>query len=239
MTTENEVTETKNLVEIPVTDLLRVTPFKGHDDIRYYLNGVLVTPYEGHALLVATNGHWMAVYESKAAHVDKPRILDLPKWFVSQIERLERGERLDGETIELDDEDGPAPSGGPKTLVVQVETSRLTIRENGIVEQLVKPGLPFIDGKFPDWQKVLPDASKLERGLFSPFASNYFTDLYRAVPNDREYPLFCYQNRDDIGGPGIFRFGGMPELVVALMPRRDGDKEIKDWPTWMKKEKAA
>lgn len=232
--TEN--TETKNLVEVPVADLLRVTPFKGHDDIRYYLNGVLVTPHDGGALLIATNGHWMAVYESKAARTDQPRILDLPRWFVNQIQTVERGERLDDETVEWDDEDGRAPRTGPKTLVVASETSRLTILESSISELLVKPGRPFIDGKFPDWQKVLPDPSKLERGLFTPFAVNYLAELYRAVPNQHEYPLFCYQDRE--GGPGVFRYGGMPELLVALMPRKDSDKEVKGWPAWMTKEPA-
>lgn len=235
--TEN--TETKNLVEIPVADLLRVTPFKGHDDIRYYLNGVLVTPYQDHALLVATNGHWMTVFESKAARVDKPRILDLPKWFVNQMQQVQRGERLDGDDEDSDweDEDAPAPVRGPKTLTVASETSRLTILESGAVEQLVKPGLPFIDGKFPDWQKVIPDPAKLERGLFSAFAPNYFAELYKAVPDQHEHPLFCYQSRD--GGPGVFRFGGMPGLLAVLMPRKDDDKEVKDWPAWMQKEVTA
>jgi len=229
----SENNESKNIVEVPVADLLRVTPFKAHDDIRYYLNGVLATPYQDHALLVATNGHWMAVYESEEARVDKPRILDLPRWFVNQIDALQRGERLDGETIELDEDDGPRSYQGPKTLVVAAETSHLTIREPAS-EVLVKPGLPFIDGKFPDWQKVIPDPSTLERGLFSAFAVNYFAELYRAVPNQREHPLFCYQNRAE--GPGVFRFGDLPGLVVVLMPRRDDHKEVKQWPAWMVKE---
>jgi hypothetical protein len=226
--------EVKMIVEVPVADLLRVTPFKGHDDIRYYLNGVLVTPYQDHALLVATNGHWMAVYESEEARVDKPRILDLPKWFVNQIEKVQRGERLEDEESDWDDEDSPAPSSGPKTLTVVSESSHLTIREHG-VERLVKPALPFIDGKFPDWQKVIPDTSELERGLFSPFAVNYFGQLNLAVPDHREYPIICYQKRDDNSSPGVFRFGGLP-MVVVLMPRRDDDKTPKDWPAWMVKE---
>lgn len=242
MTTENEAPAVRNTVEVPVADLLRVTPFKGHDDIRYYLNGVLVTPYQDHALLVATNGHWMAIYESAAAHTDEPRLLDLPTWFVNQMERLERGRRLDGESVDFDDEDEDeheddrSYSSAPKTLIVETPTSRLTIHESH-VEQLIKPGAPFLDNKFPDWQKVLPDPSQLERGLFSPFGVNYLAELYRAVPNDREYPLFCYQNRDT-PGPGVFRFGGLPGLVAVLMPRRDADKESKDWPAWMQKEPA-
>jgi hypothetical protein len=234
MTDENS--EAKNIVEVPVRDLLRVTPFQGHDDMRYYLNGVLVTPYEDHALLVATNGHWLGVYESKEARTDAPRILDLPKWFVNQIEISKRGDRHDGERNDWDDEEGTSQSFTAKTLTVATPTSHMVIRDSA-TEILVKPGLPFIDGKFPDWQKVIPDSSKLERGLFSPFAVNYFGGLHRAVPNDREYPIFCYQNRDNLGGPGVFRFGGLPEFVVVLMPRRDTDKGEMAWPTWMPAEK--
>jgi hypothetical protein len=76
----------------------------------------------------------------------------------------------------------------------------------------------------------------LERGLFSPFAVNYFGQLNVAVPDHREYPIFCYQKRDNTG-PGVFRFGGLP-MVVVLMPRRDDDKAPKDWPAWVTKEKA-
>ena len=236
MTEENS--ETKDIVSVPVADLLRVTPFKGHDDMRYYLNGVLVTPYQDHALLVATNGHWLGVYESEAARVDKPRILDLPKWFVNQMQKVERGERLDDEVedSDWDDEDVPAPRPRPQTLVVATETSHLTVREYVASESLVKPGSAFIDGKFPDWQKVIPDPSELERGLFSAFAVNYFGQLNVAIPNDREYPIVCYQKRGDDGSPGVFRFGDLP-MIVVLMPRRDDNKVPKAWPAWTVKEK--
>jgi DNA polymerase III beta subunit, central domain len=221
-----------NIIEIPVADLLRVTPFMATDDVRCYLNGMLVTPYKDHALLVATNGHWMGVYESETAKVDKPHILDLPKWFATLVGRAERGENLEDGTIEgVEFEDDPTPEVRPKWLKVETEKSHLAITDLDH-EVLVKPGAAFIDGKFPKWQSVIPDVAKLERGLFGAFAVNYLADLHLAVPNEREHPLFCYQSR--AGGPAVFRFGNLPGLVAVLMPRRDDDKESA-WPKWMSK----
>src|SRR6185312_10586449 len=110
------------IVTVPVADLLHVTPFKGLDDMRYYLNGVLVMPYEDHALLMATNGHWMAIYESVDSRADKERILELPAWFLSQVTQAQRGGTEDDD---LEDDDSPSYSAIPKTLVVADEKSRL------------------------------------------------------------------------------------------------------------------
>src|SRR6185312_1496887 len=225
------------IVQIPVADLLRVTPFKGVDDIRYYLNGVLVTPYEDHALLVATNGHWMAIYESKDARTDAPRILDMPDWFLRQLVDTERGDPLDEE-----DEGGDylPRTGSPTCLFISDEKAHLVIKE-GISEVLVKPGLPFIDGKFPDWRKVLPDPATIEPGMIEPVAASYLSGLHKAVPFEREHALFAYHG-DKAGGPVLFRFGNLPQLVIALMPRRDTSTAPEGWPQWMHKsaeEKAA
>lgn len=229
--------DSETIVSVPLADLMRVAPFKGRDDIRYYLNGVLVTPYQDHALLVATNGHWMGIYESEKAHVDKERLLDLPSWFIAQAENLQAftaSSPLDDDEWDADDTLPPA-SHAAKTLTIASEGGHLMIREPA-GEVLVKPGKPFIDGKFPDWRKVLPDPATLERGIFSAIATVYLASLHKAVPDMREHALFCYHNRTDSEKPVVFRFGNMPELVVALMPRRDGDAEPKDWPQWMQPE---
>lgn len=220
------------IVTVPVADLLRVTPFKGDNDIRYYLNGVLVTPYEDHALLVATNGHWIGIYESKEARTDKARIIELPSWFLSQMIQAEHGGDIDDEGEEEESDDAPSYSPLPKTLVVNDEKSRLVVRQS-CIEVLVKPGLPFIDGQFPDWTKVLPDPADLEPGLFAPIGVHYFAGLRDAIPNDRDYPLFCYHRRAASEKAMVFRFGNMPDLVVAVMPRRDTERAPSGWPKWM------
>ena len=47
----------ETVMSIPADDLKAVLPFKSNQDIRYYLNGVLVEKVEtGGCMLVATNG---------------------------------------------------------------------------------------------------------------------------------------------------------------------------------------
>lgn len=220
------------IVRVPLADLLRVLPFKASDDVRYHLNGILVTPYEGHALLVATNGHWLAVYESAEARADKDRILELPDWFATQLRAGVDNHTADEEKDEISN---ITPASW---LVVQDEKSRLVIAGANGGDELVKPRAPFSDGKFPDWRKVLPELSTLERGLFAPFAPRYLSRLHEAVPDEREHAVFCYQQRDNPAACAIFRFGNMPQFVVALMPRRDGDSEPTPWPQWLHKEPA-
>lgn len=221
------------IVSVPVSDLKRVLPFKGEDDIRYYLNGVLVTPYQDHALLVATNGHWLAVYESADAHTDTPRILDLTTRFVRQISDLDY-------ESEWRDEDGE-PIRHPqvkRTLSVASEQDRLVISESDI-EVLVKPGKPFIDGKFPEWTRVLPNPAVLTRGAFTtqPVSPKYLGSVHKAVPDEYSHGLYCYQEVGKKDAPILFRFEGIPEMVVALMPRRDAGNEPTEWPAWMTKTK--
>lgn len=225
-----------SLVTIPLGDLMRVLPFKGHDDIRYYLNGVFVAPYNGHALLVATNGHWLGIYESLEAVTDAEHILDLPDWFVEQIDDAVAPPLFEG----LPDEDDilmPRLARDGDSVIVEDVNAHVVIGHDG-KEALVKPGAPFIDGKFPDWRKVLPDPEDIAKGLMAPVMPEYLGSLHKAIPDPREHPLFCYHHAaDPQKGPLLFRFGNLPHFVVALMPRSDNDKEPAEWPAWMKKEK--
>lgn len=229
-----------SIVEVPMSDLLRVLPFKGRDDVRYYLNGVLVTPYNGGALLVATNGHWVAVYESKAARTDQDRILDIPHWFARQLAHCAARAGDDDEDDEgWSDETLPPRSESALTLTVKDPMARIVVNAPG-QEMLVKPGIPFLDGKFPDWRKVLPAPEVIERGLMAPVAPYYLSALHKAVPDEYQHALFCYHQRDNAQkGCVLFRFGNMPELVIALMPRNDADCAPTEWPKWMAKEPAA
>jgi len=223
-----------SIVTVPLVDFLRVLPFKADYDRRFYLNGVLVTPYEDHALLIATNGHWLAAYESAEARTDQDRILDIPEWFARQIRDLvARGDNDHDEEDRDDDVPWSVPSLSGYILTVEDERSRLVISQAG-VEQLVKPEAAFLEGKYPDWRKVIPDPTALDKGLFTPVAAHYLAALHEAVPDEREHALFCYQEREKSSAPVVFRFGKMPELVIVLMPRRD-DGGPGAWPKWMSK----
>lgn len=221
-----------NIVSVPVCDLLRVAPFTGEQDVRYYLNGVLVTPWKDHALLVATNGHWLGVMESHDARTDQPRILDLPRPFLNQLDKSQW--RTTSQDDERDAEEDPTRYRSERgTLTVADESSRIVITEER--EIMVKPGRPFIEGKYPEWRKVIPDQSTLEPGLFTPFTPSYLARLHEAVPTDREHALHCFQSRTESKmRPAVFRFSKLPGLMIVLMPRRNDDK-LGEWPEWANK----
>lgn len=201
-----------SLVEIPLDDLLNVLPFKARDDIRYFLNGVLVSPCGEGAMLVATNGHVMAVLHSRNAHTDVDRILDIPDDFAKAL-------RHQGN------------QGQGRTLSVETETARIVITAED-VEHLVKAGRAFLDGKYPEWRKVVPKVEELEPGFTSALSSEYLAWLQRATAYGKSVPIMFWQRKEKpLESVAVARFSGIPELVVLVMPMRI-DRPT-EWPDWM------
>ena len=202
-----------SIVEIPARDLARVLPFRAEDDLRYYLNGVYVEPYSDGCLLVATNGHWIAVMDSKGARADLARILSVSKPFDKAIREA-------------------VSSHSEAKVTVDTETSRAVLSAE--YERYVEPGTtPFLDGKFPEWRKVIPPVEHLKPGLIAPLQTKYISYLQRSTTPDDHYPgvRFWHDSRDPEKTAVVARFNKCPEFIVAIMPVRDfGSME---WPTWM------
>ena len=103
-----------------------------NQDVRYYLNGLLLDFRGGQLRAVATDGHRLAVCDlDKAVEVSEDRQLIVPRKGVLELARMLSGD--DGEVT-------------------------LAIGRNHI--RLVKDGMMFtsklIDGRFPDYQAVIP-----------------------------------------------------------------------------------
>ncbi len=101
-------------------------------DVRYYLNGMLIEIKDGVIRAVATDGHRLAMREStevKADDVDMQVIL--PRKAVIELSRL----LADSEDV----------------LTIEVSSSHMKIQigETSFTSKL-------IDGKFPDYQRVVP-----------------------------------------------------------------------------------
>src|SRR6185369_5434101 len=112
--------------------LLEQTQFcMAQQDVRYYLNGVLLEIGNGKLRVVATDGHRMAVGELAIAGATGDRQVIIPRKAVHEISRL------------------LAPSDEPLTLQigqnhVGIQTSELTFTSK------------LIDGRYPDYHKVIP-----------------------------------------------------------------------------------
>ncbi|MDH3218484.1 MAG: DNA polymerase III subunit beta [Gammaproteobacteria bacterium] len=107
-------------------------------DVRYYLNGILMELSPGKIKLVATDGHRLALSESEIdTGVDEDKQIIIPRKAVLELSRL------------LDSSDEKA-----KCILSQnhfrLETGKLVFTTK------------LIDGKFPDYQRVIPvDGNKV------------------------------------------------------------------------------
>lgn len=205
-----------SLVEVPVDDLLKVLPFKGDQDIRYYLNGVLVEPAEHGAFLVATEGHVLAVVHSAAAHTDKQRILYISDDMARACRELTSGSLS-------------------STLKIEDEKSRSIIAD-ATGEHFIKPGNAFIDGKFPEWRRVIPTVENLQPGLLSAINCTYLAKLKRALPKHLTHFgfQFWHDARDPLNRACVARSPVMPEMVFVIMPMKVNTDHV--WPDWMPRE---
>lgn len=104
-------------------------------DVRYYLNGMLWEVQSGHLRVVATDGHRLALC-TLSADIDVSETLQviLPRKGVIELARLLMNENDDVE------------------VVIGSNHIRATTEEFTFTSKLV-------DGKFPDYERVLPKAS--------------------------------------------------------------------------------
>lgn len=117
-------------------DVIADTQFAmAHQDIRYYLNGLLLEFSEAGLRAVATDGHRMALADLECSTgLEELRQVIVPRKGVAEIVRL----LADG-VDEVEMQVGPAH--------LKVRTAERTITTK------------LIDGKFPDYQRVIPAKS--------------------------------------------------------------------------------
>jgi len=119
-----------------LADLLESTHFAmAHQDVRYYLNGLLLEMDEGQIRTVATDGHRLALTDRKLElKLTVPRQCILPRKGVLEIVRLLGSA---GENVRV--------KVGENHLCVSTGTQALTTK--------------LIDGRFPDYERVIPRES--------------------------------------------------------------------------------
>lgn len=105
-------------------------------DIRYYLNGILMVVEGKQLTLVATDGHRLAVAHAALPEEVAKREVIMPRKSVLELQRLLGDEA--GQTVELKFASNQA---------------RISLPNIDFVSKLV-------EGKFPDYQRVIPKAYK-------------------------------------------------------------------------------
>ena len=125
--------------------LIEKTHFSmAQQDVRYYLNGMLLETSAGHLRAVATDGHRLALGQAELdGKADEQQVI-VPRKGVLELQRLMTGE---GDlNIEF----------GANHIRIQLDGIRFTSK--------------LIDGRFPEYERVIPKESsnelKADRGAF-------------------------------------------------------------------------
>ena len=107
-------------------------------DVRYYLNGILMEISPTQVKLVATDGHRLALSQAELdIGVGEERQIIIPRKAVLELSRL------------LDSSDSPA--------VCELSQNHIRVQTDALVFTS-----KLIDGKFPDYQRVIPvDGNKI------------------------------------------------------------------------------
>ncbi|MBK1647956.1 DNA polymerase III subunit beta [Rhabdochromatium marinum] len=106
-----------------------------HQDVRYYLNGLLLEICPGKLIAVATDGHRLAKAEAEIAALNScedTKQLILPAKTVSELKRLLSSKV--GATVQLDI--------GDRSIVIRAAETVITSK--------------LIDGRYPDYARVIP-----------------------------------------------------------------------------------
>ena len=128
---EVEATERVSVPEAALKELIERTSFAmAQQDVRYYLNGLLFDLRDGALRCVATDGHRLALCEAGLEGAGKRQII-VPRKGVQELQRL--------------------LEGGDRTLELEVGRSHLRVKRDDVTFTS-----KLIDGKFPDYEAVIP-----------------------------------------------------------------------------------
>lgn len=168
------------------------------NDIRYYLNGVLVEVLKDEARLVSTDGHRMLILR-KTVPAAAPGRFIVPHDVIDMLKPHPKY-KLDAEF-----------TYNPDSTTARVTMEYMTI------------GIQFnpIDGKYPDYDKTLHKASVKPSGEVATFNPTYVTDFKSAAEtafgSNRIYAPVVWHNGDN---PAAVTYMDKEEFFGVLMPMR-------------------
>lgn len=180
-------------IEIDARFLPILDRFAGKRDVRFYLNGFYTEPHgDGGAILVATNGYVLVACRDGSAKVRKGEI-----WPVPSFAKVGLWNKPGGERARFD------------------ANGACLLRCDDVVE---RDAAEPIDGKFPDWRKVLvaePEAEGDRIGVDADYLGifkglrrhGYRLGINLHVPSREDQPL-------------TMRLDGQDEVVALIMPRQ-------------------
>lgn len=180
--------------------------FMAKSDIRYYLMGIYIEPHaDGGAVLVATDGHRMLCVRDKEAEIKDAFLFKINGGVQAFCRKADA------------------------FVTINPETQRLTI-EVPSEELFIQPGKCGIEGKFPDWRKVVPSFSALKPAVADFVKAKYIAECVMVHPlsatrhDAASVKLWQEKPESSI----VIQYSDVPEFMGILMPVRmhsNGDSE--------------
>lgn len=201
-------------IKFSAEHLPRVAMFMARQDIRYYLNGIYIEAAEkGGVYLVGCDGSTMAVIYDKDGMIEGATsvIMRATPGLISACKKADR------------------KIGNPQVLVVgkRVSVAGDFGQEHTDIEEFVQPGNPWIDGKFPNWKKVLPNFPKLKRGLISSCLNSQYLSRFSKITKSRNNMdgINFWQESENSGV--VVQHLNIPEMISIIMPMRDDAENMR------------
>jgi len=181
-------------------------------DVRYYLKGVCVDARaDGAVVLAATDGHRMLAYPVAVDNIEALA----PGEYIIPREALEavKPAKVGRVTLPIQIDIVTAPDQPDPDRVSVTIKGQTSITVTGATSAVTAP----IDGKFPDWRRVVPTSTSGDRAQFASEHVTGFCDICKLLGG--EYGP--YINYNGTGAAVVTNLG--PALGVLMPLRMDGD----------------
>lgn len=204
-----------------------VDRFRGRNDVRYYLNGIKIEPSEkGGVNLIATDGHRIIAARDPDGYASEEMIFRADRSIVTAAKKKGAGRfyLMEGIGVVHNSLDPDEVIDNP--LLPELDTA---------IGKVV-----HIDGKFPDWKRVTPNAQeRMKEGAGSFFAMNLsyltsvngvFDAMWGGKYNGTQVLPPRTPTESVIFLPGTDQL----EAIVVIMPMRvNSEKTVEGCLSWM------
>jgi len=198
--------------------------FMAKSDIRYYLCGLHIEAApQGGVYVVGCDGHTIGIIYDATGSIEGGGDAGITIQATPALMAACRKVRTDPTYRK---------GRGPAVAHVVVEGQRAYIGNDvgsfgSTLEYFAQSGRCQIEGKYPDWKKILPNFSELKRGVWDGLNINYLA-RYKQLVDPRYAGVSLWQSKK--GGAAVVQYERMPELISLIMPMRDGANEVFNWP---------
>jgi DNA polymerase-3 subunit beta len=187
-------------------------------DVRFYLNGALLEIRERHATLIATDGHMLLAVPLPADAIEGERMVGdyiIPRSLLESVKPAKVGRTVLPLVLEV-----TAATGAQGQTVY-------TLTLKGATHGMCAP----VDGRFPDWRRVMPEKASGESVQFDARLVARFGDIFDALGGSKKYcaPVIHYNG---VNAALVSNLGH--GALGVIMPLRDKTPAHPGVPAWAK-----